>query len=75
MQCSVNSSAPSLSSSLSPAGGQRDRYALAVDISLAALTGDGVFNFGEVLATPILQVLQQTPQAWLSQILRVSCHL
>jgi hypothetical protein len=33
------------------------RYSLATDICLAALTGEGVFNFGEVLATPILQVM------------------
>lgn len=28
---------------------QADRYMLATDISLAALTGEGVFNFGEVV--------------------------
>lgn len=27
-----------------------ERYALATDISLAALTGEGVFNFGEVVS-------------------------
>jgi 26S proteasome regulatory subunit N9 len=48
-----------------------EQYTLAVDISLAALTGDGVFNFGEVLATPILSVLAQTPHAWLSDLLQV----
>lgn len=42
-----------------------------MDLSLAALTGDGVFNFGEVLATPLLAVLQQTPHAWLSELLQV----
>jgi 26S proteasome regulatory subunit N9 len=51
--------------------GQEEQYNLAVDISLAALTGDGVFNFGEVLATPILSVLAQTPHAWLSDMLHV----
>lgn len=30
---------------------QADRYMLATDISLAALTGEGVFNFGEVVRT------------------------
>ena len=29
-------------------------YQLAVDLSLAALTGDGVFNFGQVVTTPNL---------------------
>lgn len=47
-----------------------NRYNLAVDLSLAALTGDGVFNFGEVLATPLLAVLQSTPHAWLSELLQ-----
>lgn len=46
------------------------RFSLATDISLAALTGEGVFNFGEVLATPILDVLAPTPNAWLSAVLR-----
>ena len=45
-----------------------------MDISLAALTGDGVFNFGEVLATPILGVLAQTPHAWLSELLKVGAQ-
>lgn len=47
-----------------------NRYNLAVDLSLAALTGDGVFNFGEVLATPLLAVLRSTPHAWLSELLQ-----
>lgn len=46
------------------------RYSLATDISLAALTGDGVFNFGEVLSTPILHVLTNTPNEWLSAVLK-----
>lgn len=29
---------------------QAERYTLATDISLAALTGEGVFNFGEVVS-------------------------
>jgi len=48
-----------------------EQSTLAVDISLAALTGDGVFNFGEVLSTPILSVLAQGPHAWLSELLHV----
>ena len=42
-----------------------------MDLSLAALTGDGVFNFGEVLATPLLGILRATPHAWLSELLQV----
>lgn len=44
---------------------------LATDMSLAALSGDGVYNFGEVLATPITNALEGTPNAWLGEMLRV----
>ena len=47
-----------------------ERYVLASDMSLAALTGD-VYNFGEVLATPVLGALQNTPKAWLGELLRI----
>ncbi|RLN65825.1 hypothetical protein BBJ28_00012081 [Nothophytophthora sp. Chile5] len=46
-----------------------ERFDLAVNISIAALTGDGVFNFGEVLATPILRALEGTDKQWLSDLL------
>ena len=48
-----------------------DRRVLATDIALAALAGDGVYNFGEVLATPILAALDGTPNAWLGELLAV----
>jgi 26S proteasome regulatory subunit N9 len=44
---------------------------LATDMSLAALAGDGVYNFGEVLATPIVAALEGTPNAWLGEMLRI----
>mmetsp|Transcript_39023 Transcript_39023/g.52929 ORF Transcript_39023/g.52929 Transcript_39023/m.52929 type:complete len:386 (-) Transcript_39023:514-1671(-) len=44
--------------------------ALATDMSLAAISGDGVYNFGEVLATPIVEALVDTPSAWLGDMLR-----
>jgi 26S proteasome regulatory subunit N9 len=47
-------------------------YQLAVDLSLAALTGDGVFNFGQVVTTPILSVLQDTPHEWLMKLMQAS---
>mmetsp|Transcript_2474 Transcript_2474/g.7140 ORF Transcript_2474/g.7140 Transcript_2474/m.7140 type:complete len:391 (-) Transcript_2474:53-1225(-) len=47
------------------------RRVLATDIALAALSGEGVYNFGEVLATPILGALEDTPNAWLGELLRV----
>ena len=42
-----------------------ERYIFATDIALAAITGDDVYNFGEVLTTPILNALQNTPNEWL----------
>ena len=33
--------------------------------------GEGVHNFGEVLATPILDALNHTPNAWLGDLLRI----
>ncbi|CAM9785174.1 unnamed protein product, partial [Phaeothamnion confervicola] len=50
---------------------RNDQLQLATDISLAAVTGDGVFNFGEVLATPALGVLEGTENAWLGELLRL----
>lgn len=47
------------------------RFALATDICLAALTGDGIYNFGEVLGTPILSALDKSENAWLKQLVMV----
>ena len=38
---------------------------------LAALLGSGVYNFGELLAHPILEALKDTPNAWLVDLLQV----
>mmetsp|Transcript_61057 Transcript_61057/g.138107 ORF Transcript_61057/g.138107 Transcript_61057/m.138107 type:complete len:299 (+) Transcript_61057:428-1324(+) len=51
--------------------GKEKATALATDMSLAALSGDGVYNFGEVLATPIVGALEGTPNAWLGEMLRI----
>ncbi len=45
-------------------------HTLAVDLCLAALTGDGVYNLGQVVTNPILLVLAGTPEAWLVDLLR-----
>lgn len=45
-----------------------ETYALATDMALAALTGDGVYNFGEVIATPVLAVLQGSPNQYLHDL-------
>jgi 26S proteasome regulatory subunit N9 len=51
---------------------EEERYTLATDLSLAALTGDGIFNFGEITTTnaPLLHALIGTPNAWLIELLR-----
>jgi 26S proteasome regulatory subunit N9 len=52
---------------------QEEKLSLAVDVALAALIGEGVYNFGEVNAHPLLQALETTPgspHGWLAQLLR-----
>merc|ERR1712137_1291714 len=49
----------------------KDPKALAIDLTLAALTGEGVFHFGEVVNTPLLKVLENTPEAWLMEFMHV----
>mmetsp|Transcript_24799 Transcript_24799/g.55369 ORF Transcript_24799/g.55369 Transcript_24799/m.55369 type:complete len:424 (-) Transcript_24799:159-1430(-) len=43
---------------------------LAIDLCLAALTGEGVYNLGQVVSNPILKVLEATPEAWLVELLK-----
>jgi 26S proteasome regulatory subunit N9 len=45
-------------------------HALAVDLCLAALTGEGVYNLGQVVTNPILRVLRDTPDGWLVELLQ-----
>lgn len=48
---------------------QEERYNLATDLSLAALTGEGVFNFGEVVTAPALLCLEGTDLYYLVELL------
>lgn len=50
------------------------QYALATDLSLSALTGDGVYNFGEVVHnnTLILNVLNGTENEYLVKLMKAS---
>ena len=41
----------------------------ALRVSLAALVGSRVYNFGQLLQHPVLQSLQSTPHAWLAGFL------
>ena len=49
----------------------QQKYELATDIALAAITGDGIYNFGEVLATPIIHALEGTTNHWLFELIHV----
>ncbi|XP_062595435.1 26S proteasome non-ATPase regulatory subunit 13-like [Saccostrea cucullata] len=49
-----------------PASEQVER---AFNLGLAAILGDGVYNFGELLAHPILESLKSTDKAWLTDLL------
>lgn len=44
------------------------RFSLATDMALASITGENIYNFGEVIATPILNYLVGTPNQWLYDI-------
>ena len=43
----------------------------AIDLSLAALLGDGIYNFGEILTNSVLSCLVGTDHAWLRTMLEV----
>ena len=45
-----------------------ERYVLATDIAMSAITGESIYNFGEVLATPILGYLKDTPNQWMCDL-------
>jgi 26S proteasome regulatory subunit N9 len=48
---------------------QQEQHQLAVDLCLAALVGDGVYNLGQVVTNPILKCLANTPEHWLVDLL------
>jgi len=45
------------------------RLELAVDIGLSALLGDDVYSFGELLLHPLVSSLDNSPYAWLRELL------
>ncbi|KAF8061975.1 RPN9A [Scenedesmus sp. PABB004] len=47
---------------------------LAVDVSLAALLGEGIYNFAALLMHPIIKVLDGSPYAWLAEMLACFNH-
>jgi len=44
---------------------------LAVDLSLAALLGEGVYGIAELINHPVLRYLHNTPSAWLVDMVQV----
>jgi 26S proteasome regulatory subunit N9 len=45
-----------------------DQYVLATDMAIAALTGKGIYNYGEVLGTPVFPILKNSPNSWIHQL-------
>ncbi|ORX33766.1 putative proteasome regulatory particle subunit [Kockovaella imperatae] len=48
---------------------EEDRRARAHDLCIAALLGDTIYNFGELLQHPILQSLAGTPNEWIKDLI------
>lgn len=46
------------------------QHLLAVDLCLAAITGQGVYNLGQLVTNPLVGCLQGTPEAWLTELLQ-----
>ncbi|KAF2433740.1 hypothetical protein EJ08DRAFT_686167 [Tothia fuscella] len=46
-----------------------ERQSRAIDLSVAALVSDQIYNFGELLLHPILDSLKDTDNAWLRDLL------
>eukprot|EP00943_MAST-04B_sp_MAST-4B-sp1_P009599 g9599.t1 len=44
---------------------------LATDLSFAALLGDGIYNFGEIITNNILTLLDGTDKVWLKEMLEI----
>ncbi|XP_033629621.1 26S proteasome non-ATPase regulatory subunit 13-like isoform X2 [Asterias rubens] len=49
--------------------GEGEKKERAFNLSLAALLGEGIYNFGELLAHPILEYLKTSEKKWLVDLL------
>jgi 26S proteasome regulatory subunit N9 len=47
-----------------------EKVGLAFDLGLAALVGEDIYNFGDLLAHPIINSLEGTSEEWLAHLLR-----
>lgn len=56
----------------SPLGemGEEEARTISFDLGIAALVGEKLYNFGELLEHPVVSVLEQTESAWLALLLR-----
>ena len=43
---------------------------ISFDLGIAALVGEGLYNFGELLEHPVVTTLESTEFAWLAELLR-----
>ena len=43
---------------------------ISFDLGIAALVGEGLYNFGELLEHPVVATLEETDFAWLAELLR-----
>ena len=50
---------------------QEFKVRMAVDVSLAALLGENVYSFGQLLQHPIAAALDNGPHQWLHEMLKV----
>jgi 26S proteasome regulatory subunit N9 len=53
---------------------KEEKALLAYDLSLAALVGEEIFNFGELIENQVFDALQGTPNAWLGLVLKAFNH-
>ena len=56
-----------------PAGYQMSKeeaLTISFDLGIAALVGEGLYNFGELLEHPVVTTLEETEFAWLAELLR-----
>merc|ERR1712060_433964 len=51
-------------------GSQAEGVTISFDLGIAALVGEKLYNFGELLEHPVVSVLEQTEFAWLAHLLR-----
>lgn len=48
-----------------------DRINISMNISIASLIGKDIYNYGEILQTPVFQYLINTPYNWLYDLIKV----